>query len=237
MVRKDHRKKIIISGVFGILAAIIILGVYFICDYYNSTKKTVTILSEYNHYTATVYGDADVADALSQAGITLRPSDKVYTPLSQKVNDNDVIYIKYEESSEEYVSASSIADTSTYVIPNIIDTPAGNFYYYYQIQVEASAYCSCEICCAPYDGSTTASGTTPRANHTIAASASYDFGTTVYIPYFSSSSNSGIFVVEDRGGAIQGNRIDIYYSTHQEALEFGRRTLTMYVLDTDISGI
>ena len=79
MARKDHRKKIIISGVFGILAAIIILGVYFICDYYNSTKKTVTILSEYNHYTATVYGDADVADALSQAGITLRPSDKVYT--------------------------------------------------------------------------------------------------------------------------------------------------------------
>lgn len=98
------------------------------------------------------------------------------------------------------------------------------------VSVTATAYCSCYQCCAPYDGTTTASGTSPRAYHTIAASKSYSFGTKVYIPYFENAANGGMFVVEDRGGAITGNRIDIYFNSHAEALRFGRRTLTMYVL-------
>ena len=37
------------------------------------------------------------------------------------------------------------------------------------------------------------------------------------------------YVVEDRGGAIRGNRIDIFFSSHQAALNYGRRTVDVYV--------
>lgn len=101
---------------------------------------------------------------------------------------------------------------------------------YKKVIIEATAYCSCSICCGPYDGTRTADGSPTKMYHTVAAPATYDFGTMLYIPYFDDSPNAGIFEVEDRGGAIQGNRIDIYFSTHEKALAFGRRTLEMYVL-------
>jgi Uncharacterized protein conserved in bacteria len=40
-----------------------------------------------------------------------------------------------------------------------------------------------------------------------------------------------IYTVEDRGGAIQGNRIDVFFPTHQEALNFGRQTADVYIID------
>ncbi|SHK40422.1 G5 and 3D domain-containing protein [Alicyclobacillus tolerans] len=49
-------------------------------------------------------------------------------------------------------------------------------------------------------------------------------GSVVYIPGF------GDLIAADTGGAIQGDRIDICMATEQEALDFGRRTLTLYVL-------
>jgi 3D (Asp-Asp-Asp) domain-containing protein len=42
---------------------------------------------------------------------------------------------------------------------------------------------------------------------------------------------SGVFTVEDRGGSISGNRIDIWFPTHGEALQWGRRTVTITAVD------
>ena len=42
--------------------------------------------------------------------------------------------------------------------------------------------------------------------------------------------NGKIYTVEDRGGAIQGKRLDIYFDSHQEALNFGRKTAVVYKL-------
>ena len=54
---------------------------------------------------------------------------------------------------------------------------------------------------------------------TIAAdTAHYPFGTRMYVPGY------GWGTVEDRGGAIKGpERIDIFYDSHREALQWGRR--------------
>lgn len=100
-----------------------------------------------------------------------------------------------------------------------------------KITVEATAYCSCSVCCGPYDGTRTADGSKTKMYHTVAAPSTYAFGTMLYFPYFQDAPNGGVFEVEDRGGAIQGNRIDIYFSSHEEALAFGRKTLEMYVLE------
>ena len=98
------------------------------------------------------------------------------------------------------------------------------------ITVTATAYCGCYDCNGQWTGYPAADGTPLRSWHTIAADEKFAFGTEVYIPYFSSSPNGGYFRVSDRGGAITGNRIDIYFSSHSEATAFGIKELEMYVV-------
>lgn len=90
-----------------------------------------------------------------------------------------------------------------------------------------TAYCPCPICCGAYSNManpTTASGTRATAGRTIAADTSrFPFGTRLMI-------NGQIYVVEDVGGAVKGNHIDIYCNSHQEAINFGRRSAQVYVV-------
>ncbi|HID03617.1 MAG TPA: hypothetical protein EYP18_10480 [Desulfobacterales bacterium] len=60
---------------------------------------------------------------------------------------------------------------------------------------------------------------------TIAADTQYyPFGTRMYIPGW------GWGVVEDRGGAIKGpDRIDLYFNSHRDALQWGRRNLPVII--------
>lgn len=85
-----------------------------------------------------------------------------------------------------------------------------------------TAYCACAKCCGKTDG-ITASGKKAVSGHTVAAPSNFPFGTKLEI-------NGKIYTVEDRGGAIQGKRLDIYFDSHQEALNFGRKTATVYKL-------
>ena len=78
----------------------------------------------------------------------------------------------------------------------------------------------------------TASGAYVQQWYTIAAGKSLPFGTKVYIPYFKDKPNGGWFVVQDRGGAISDNRIDIYMPTKAECTSFGRRNLECYIYYT-----
>ncbi len=95
-----------------------------------------------------------------------------------------------------------------------------------------SAYCSCEKCCGKVDG-ITASGDTVKEWCTIAAGKKYELGTVIYIPDLANMPNGGWFIVQDRGGAISNERLDIYLSTHQKALEFGRQYLECYIYEKE----
>lgn len=89
--------------------------------------------------------------------------------------------------------------------------------------VVATAYCPCVKCCGKNDG-ITASGVKARANHTVAVDKRViPLGTEIII-------NGNTYVAEDTGGAIKGNRIDIYFDSHSEALKFGRQTIEIEVL-------
>ena len=89
-----------------------------------------------------------------------------------------------------------------------------------------TAYCTCRICCGVYSGrNRTASGTVPTTNRTIAVDTSViPFGTKVVI-------NGQVYVAEDRGGAIKGKRIDMFFYTHQEATRWGRRTMEVFLTE------
>ena len=86
-----------------------------------------------------------------------------------------------------------------------------------------TGYCSCAKCCGSATGRT-ASGTTATAGRTVAASSALPFGTDVII-------NGHTYTVEDRGGAIKGNRIDIFFSSHAQALAWGVRYLPVEVVE------
>lgn len=91
------------------------------------------------------------------------------------------------------------------------------------IWANVSAYCACSKCCGKTNG-ITASGTKATVGRTIAAPSSYSFGTKIELE------GLGTYIVEDRGGAIQGNKIDVYFASHSEALAFGRKKIRMRVV-------
>ncbi|MBR6403828.1 MAG: 3D domain-containing protein [Eubacterium sp.] len=84
-----------------------------------------------------------------------------------------------------------------------------------------TAYCPCAACCGKTDG-ITACGTHATANHTIAADSRFAFGTKMIIM-------GQVYTVEDRGGAIVGNHIDMYFNTHSEALAWGKQYADVYL--------
>lgn len=91
-----------------------------------------------------------------------------------------------------------------------------------------TAYCPCEKCCGKTDG-ISASNKKCVANHTIAAGNKYPLGTVMYIPELSNTQSGGWYEVEDRGGAISNLRLDIFFNTHEEAIQYGVKNVEAYV--------
>lgn len=87
---------------------------------------------------------------------------------------------------------------------------------------KVTAYCACSKCCGSHANGYTASGTRASAGRTVAAPSNLAYGTKLNI-------NGKTYVVEDRGGAIQGNRIDVYVNSHSEALAWGVKYLPVEV--------
>lgn len=90
-------------------------------------------------------------------------------------------------------------------------------------KANVSAYCLCEKCCGKWAKvlpRKTASGHLIKpGDKFVAAPKNIPFGTWLDIPGY------GKVQVLDRGGAIKGNKLDVYFSTHKEALKWGRKYL------------
>ena len=55
-------------------------------------------------------------------------------------------------------------------------------------------------------------------------------GTKLYIETPDGSFVYGHSIAADTGGAIKGNRVDLFFPTHSQALQFGRRNVNVYIL-------
>lgn len=120
-------------------------------------------------------------------------------------------------------------------VKEAVNWPQGTYKARY-ITVEATGYAPLDksavrgMC---YSGNprVTASGAKTKPGVTVAAPKNIPFGTKVFIP------GHGLRLVEDRGGAIKGNKIDVCFKTRSEALEFGRRNIQIMVFEKVSGGI
>jgi 3D (Asp-Asp-Asp) domain-containing protein len=99
------------------------------------------------------------------------------------------------------------------------------------IKMIVTAYCPCAKCCGASAHGVTASGkpVTYHDGRFVAADThKLPFGTHLVIPGY----NDGKSVeVIDTGSAIAGNRLDVFFPTHQQALAWGRQTVNVKVVD------
>ena len=92
-----------------------------------------------------------------------------------------------------------------------------------------TAYCNCSACCGKWSGGACFNGEYPKKNWTIAVDPKI-------IPINSIVEIEGIgtFKAQDTGSAIKGHKIDIYFESHQKALEFGKKHgIKVYKAKTD----
>lgn len=87
----------------------------------------------------------------------------------------------------------------------------------YTLKVRATAYCGDTI---------TSTGVRPVEGTTIAVDPKViPYGTKVYIPEFNK-----VFIAQDCGSAIKGNRIDIFMNDYDRCMEWGIKNITIYIL-------
>lgn len=87
------------------------------------------------------------------------------------------------------------------------------------VQMRVTAYCACESCCGEYADGITACGHKIGPGDTFAAAdRRYSFGTELVVAGYN---NGEPIKVLDRGGAIRGNRLDLFFHTHEAALQWG----------------
>ncbi|PTX65039.1 3D (Asp-Asp-Asp) domain-containing protein [Melghirimyces profundicolus] len=85
------------------------------------------------------------------------------------------------------------------------------------MQAEATGY--------THTGNKTATGTTPHRGTVAVDPDVIPLGTEMYIPGY------GRGVAEDTGGAVNGNIIDLFFESEEEAIQWGRRNVTVYILE------
>lgn len=144
------------------------------------------------------------------------------------------------KDAEPLVPVAEEIETVTITKP-VVTTESAYFLTYevkekitYLGEFKLTAYCSCSKCCGKWadnrpvdaEGNEIVIGSTGERlipNHSIAVDPEIiPYGTTVVI-------NGQEYVAEDCGGAIKGNRIDVYFNNHNEALEFGVQTADVYI--------
>ena len=76
----------------------------------------------------------------------------------------------------------------------------------------------------------TASGTRARPGVVAVDPKVIPLGTKLYIESTDGTKDYGYATAEDKGGAIKGNKIDLFFETAQQVKSFGRRNVKVYIL-------
>lgn len=125
------------------------------------------------------------------------------------------------EVSKEIIAPSVPEVVEVGTGANMLETSRGFVRYKQVRQMEATAYTLAE---GNGDG-VTSIGIVPYHGIIAVDPRVIPYGTKVYIPGY------GFAMAGDCGGAIKGNRIDLFMTSYNQAIQWGRRTVDMYILE------
>ena len=128
----------------------------------------------------------------------------------------------------EREAEASDPDEMPVIADGYITLPTGEVLTYSDTAtIRATAYTHTDAGC----DMTTYTGTTVHKG-TVAVDPRYiPYGTRMFIVSNDGAYVYGIAVAEDCGGDIKGDRMDLYFPTFNECIQFGRRVCTIYFLD------
>lgn len=87
--------------------------------------------------------------------------------------------------------------------------------------------------CEPWERGITYSGTKARVGEIAVDPSVIPLGTRMFIISDDGAYVYGIAIAEDTGYLIDGTRVDLYFNTREECVEFGYRECTVYFLGTE----
>lgn len=144
-----------------------------------------------------------------------------YTPEEEYIPEDE--YVPEDEPAPEEEQDSS----APVIGANTITTPSGEVLTYVNTMiVEATAYTKTDAGCDDW----TATGTIARYGAIAVDPSVIPYGTRMYIVSTDGQVIYGYATAEDCGGAINGTRVDLYYDTYEECIQFGRRDCIIYFL-------
>ncbi len=179
--------------------------------------RTVPVTIEYQGQVSEVLtSKPTVEEALLDLGYNLEDYD-VAPGLDSTIHENLDIVLT---DSEAKLAAEEAAAEAERQREEQVETSRGMARYSDALYMEASAY-------LPTDGGgagITASGMVAQRGVVAVDPDVIPLGTRLYIPGY------GEAIAADTGGAIVGHKIDLCMEDYGEAMEFGRRDITVYVL-------
>ena len=203
-----------------------------------------TVITREETYTAaiphetTFCSDFSLPEGTEEVLMDGRDGELLYTA--------QVTYVNGQESSREILSEKQTIAPVTEIIaqgagvptapeandmPIIQDgyiiMPSGEILTYYKTDnVTATGYTHTDAGCDMI----TSTGTTVHYGTAAVDPRFIPYGTRMLIVSHDGERYYGIATAEDCGGAIKRDKMDLYFPTHQECIEFGRRRCTIYFL-------
>lgn len=144
------------------------------------------------------------------------------TPIIVEAKASTDILKAESTAAVEKVTVDKVAETTTEEISTVEQTTEEPTEELINLNVfKLTAYCPCKSCSGTW-GTQTSTGATATQGRTIAVDPKViPYGTVVVI-------NGQEYVAEDCGGSVDGKHIDIYFDSHQDALEFGVQYAEVY---------
>lgn len=200
-----------------VILLICLLGIE--ANYFNTQPKNIQI----NKFVAGNYQQGSNIE-------TINIKENINTVKEEsEISTNTVNETEVKPVENKTVLAKPVENKTTPAKPKENKSSVGT-----PIKAELTAYCSDSRCTGSSSDSKTAMQTKARLG-VIAAPSNISLGSKVYIPALKNYKADGMFNVEDRGGAIKVKKdgtyvIDVWVPTHEEAIKFGRKKTTIYLM-------
>ncbi len=196
-------------------------------------RRIVKVESQIPFDTKTV---RDSAMDISESKIVTEGENGIKLETYEVVSENGVEVSRElisDEITKEPVTQVKAVGTHSNAKRNI--EKSQDFSYSKVITCNATAYDLSFQSCGKRPGDPgygiTASGTHAKYGTVAVDPRVIPLGTRMYIESADGSFVYGYCVAEDTGGAIKGNKVDLFFDSYSECMQFGRRSVNVYILD------